>query len=357
MKCFSFMLGFHISFAIFLLSPTIYASEACKDIRADNPTPNAECMAFMETFSEPDIKHIELDSYSLNFYSFWQVGPDAVNLYDSPDGNVIGQISSGFNFVRSIDTSVDGWLQIEGGQWIMQGEATLTEASYFRGILLSDGLENRFAWVVDTTGIYASQYPGGPPSPATERIPLRYEIVQIFAEVMDEEGWIWYLIGPNQWVNQRFVSVVKKVERPEGVSGRWVAVDLYEQTLVAYEDDTPVFSTLVSTGLPDWDTNEGIFKVWARLDIEGMSGATGAPDAYALQSIPWVQYFDNDISLHGTYWHDLFGYRRSHGCVNMSISDARYIYQWMDDSELEENGEIVSYVYVYSSGTYTNQQS
>lgn len=347
---------FSLSFVFLVFNPAADASGACESVTAENPVPTADCLAFMEAFSGLDVGRIALDRYTLSFYSFWRVGPDAVNLYDGPGGSMVGQIPPGFNFVRTIDTTVDGWLQIEGGQWIPQGQATLTEASYFSGVRLSEGLENTFAWVVDTTGIYASEYPGGPPSQATERVPLRYEIVNIFAEAMDSEGWTWYMIGADQWVNQRFVSVVKQVERPKGVSGRWVAVDLYEQTLVAYEDDTPVFATLVSTGLPGWDTNEGVFTVWARLDVDGMSGATGAPDAYALQSIPWIQYFDNDISLHGTYWHDLFGYRRSHGCVNMSISDARFVYQWLGDAELDENDDVQRYVYVHSSGTYTNQQ-
>jgi hypothetical protein len=163
-------------------------------------------------------------------------------------------------------------------------------------VLLLNGLEDRFAWVVDRTGIYASEYPGGPPSWATGRVPRRYERINLFAEAVGSDGWTWYMIGPNQWINQRFVAIAERVERPEGVQGRWIAVDLYEQTLVAYEDDTPVFATLVSTGLSGWDTNEGIFTVWARLKVGNQSGATGAPDAYALESVPWIMYFDGDIS-------------------------------------------------------------
>lgn len=354
MKHLLLLLSLQLSLSTFSFNAVVYANSPCTWLTADNPVPDTNCLAYIETMPALGVEPIEQDSFSLSFYSFWGVGPNAVNLYEAPDGRVTGQIAAGFNFVRSIDVSVEGWIQIEGGQWIMQADARLTQPSYFRGVHLSNGLEQPFAWVVDTTGIYASEYPGGPPSQATNRVPLRYEIVQIFAEVMDDEGWIWYLIGPNQWVNQRFVSVPKAVERPDGVSGRWVAVDLYEQTLIAYEDDVPIFATLVSTGLPDWDTNEGVFSVWARLEIEGMSGATGAPDAYALQSIPWVQYFDEDISLHGTYWHDLFGYRRSHGCVNMSISDARYVYEWMGEAEPDTNGDIQRSVYVYSSGSYEN---
>jgi lipoprotein-anchoring transpeptidase ErfK/SrfK len=116
-----------------------------------------------------------------------------------------------------------------------------------------------------------------------------------------------------------------------------------------------VFATLVSTGLPNWDTNQGIFEIWARVANDGMSGATGAPEAYALQSVPWVMYFDDAISLHGTYWHDGFGYRHSHGCVNLSISDARYVFNWTGETPPNEDGEIVTQVYVYASGDYAGQ--
>jgi hypothetical protein len=64
-------------------------------------------------------------------------------------------------------------------------------------------------------------------------------------------------------------------------------------------------------------------------------------------------YFDDGISLHGTYWHDGFGYRRSRGCVNLSISDARWVYEWTGENEVDpETGEPLTFVYVYSSGQY-----
>jgi hypothetical protein len=78
-----------------------------------------------------------------------------------------------------------------------------------------------------------------------------------------------------------------------------------------------------------------------------MSGATGQPDFYFIENVPWVMYFDNDIALHGTYWHDAFGYRQSHGCVNLSIIDSWWLYQW---SASAPNG--AAWVYVYSSGEY-----
>ncbi len=59
-----------------------------------------------------------------------------------------------------------------------------------------------------------------------------------------------------------------------------------------------------------------------------MSGREGYPDAYFLEKVPWSMYFDKDVALHGAYWHDKFGTRRSHGCVNLSPADAHWLFDW-----------------------------
>lgn len=315
----------------------------------------ADCLAMMAAFPRPPhVESIAQDGYTLDTYSFWRVGPDAIPTYSMAGGEPTGEIPAGFNFVRAIDFSVENWLQIEDGRWIQRDLARWTQPSYFTGVTIDDGLEYPFAWVLDLSRIYTSEYPGGPYATSTNRWIERYERVNVFATATDEEGWHWYMIGPNQWVEQRFVAKAQRIERPEGVEAgaKWVAVDLYEQTLVAYEGDTPVFATLISTGLEHFETNEGLFNIWASLPADGMAGATGAPSAYALQSVPWVMYFDGSISLHGTYWHDLFGYRQSHGCVNLTVSDARWMFNWTHDDELSEDGEAITPIYVYSSGEY-----
>jgi len=310
------------------------------------------CQSMIEAFPRPAVFNVPQDGYTLDTYSFWRVGPDPVPTYDSPGGVVVGEIGRGFNFVRAINLSVEGWLQIEGGSWIRRDSATYAQASFFTGVQITNGLEYPFAWVLDMSRIPVSTRPGGPWDASTGRFLQRYERVNIFSIAYDDAGWRWYMIGPNHWVEQRFVAKVQRIERPEGVSGRWVAIDLYEQTLVAYENDTPVFATLVSTGRPLTPTNEGLFNIWAALPRDRMASAAGAPSAYALQSVPWVMYFDNSISLHGTYWHDMFGYRHSRGCVNLSISDAKWLFDWFSSDPNNNGGAINNFVYVWSSGEY-----
>ncbi len=151
---------------------------------------------------------------------------------------------------------------------------------------------------------------------------------------MKVDQWDWYLVGPGQWLPQQKVARVVPATRPKDATDKWVSVDLFEKVLTAYEGDRLVFATLVSPGLPQWQTNVGVFKVWKRLTTAPMSGAMGQPDFYSLPAVPYVMYFDNDISLHGTYWHDGYGFNHSHGCVNLSISDAHWIFNWIGNGDL-----------------------
>ncbi|MFW5748017.1 MAG: L,D-transpeptidase [Chloroflexota bacterium] len=325
-------------------------TSACADVTPGQPISEA-CLNIMEDFPRPRVLPIQQDGLTLSTYSFWRVEDTQPPVFDAPGGTVVRNMNPGFNFVRVISTDVEGWVQIETGEWIQRQYVEYNDPSLFTGVRILDGLDNQFAWALGT--LYTSTAPGERQDTENGRLVYRYDLLNIFAEAYDADGWRWYLIGPDQWIEQRMVAKAFRIEQPEGVDGRWVAIDLYEQTLIAYEDDTPVFATLIATGVPGWDTNEGVFEVWARLDRDRMSGATGAPDGWDLQSVPWVLYFDGSISLHGTYWHDNFGYRQSRGCVNLSISDAAYVYDWLNDTDqATEDGDPLNYVYVHSSGEY-----
>ena len=56
-------------------------------------------------------------------------------------------------------------------------------------------------------------------------------------------------------------------------------------------------------------------------------------DAYYLEDVPWTMYYDKARALHGAYWHNGFGTPRSHGCVNMSVGDARWLYDWASEGD------------------------
>jgi hypothetical protein len=254
-------------------------------------------------------------------------------------GTVARTLGTGFVFVnltQSVQAGEQTLYRTRAGQYIRAGDVAPVEPSTWQGLALTARPERPFGWMVKT--VRPSALPGSP-TPKVGQRRFRGELIEIFGAVR-AGAWEWYLIGPGQWVEQRTVSVVQLNPPPEGVTGRWVQVNLFEQNMVAYEGSQPVYATLISSGLDKWATEPGLFQVYARVPAGKMSGAY-APDKsdyYFLEAVPWVMYFDGDRALHGQYWHDALGYKRSHGCVNLAPLDARWLYEWSSKG---------TYVWVY----------
>ena len=104
---------------------------------------------------------------------------------------------------------------------------------------------------------------------------------------------------------------------------RWIDVDLSTQTVVAYQGNSPVATFLVSTGVAAHPTVTGRYRIYVKYRYDDMTGP-----GYYLPNVPYVMYFYEGYSLHGTYWHHNFGHPMSHGCVNMRTSDAAWLYNW-----------------------------
>ncbi len=216
------------------------------------------------------------------------------------------------------------WYAVNANEYIQADYLELYQPSKFRGVVVST--PTTFAWVV--FDVYTAAGPGELPGDNTVLL-TRYTIVPI-EETRLVEDRNWYRVGYNQWVEQGMVAIVTPKSRPEGVgpADKWIEVDLYEQTLAAYEGDQMVYATLVSSGLPWWQTEPGLFQIWIKIKQAKMSGREGYPDYYFLEDVPWTMYFNGGFALHGAYWHDRFGIRHSRGCINLSLADARWLYDW-----------------------------
>ena len=111
--------------------------------------------------------------------------------------------------------------------------------------------------------------------------------------------------------------------------GKWIEVDLTKQHLYAHEGNRIVFDFPISSGLPWTPTITGEFHIWAKVKAQRMKGGSITDGSYYdLPNVPFVQYFYNGYGLHGAYWHNDFGKPRSHGCVNISISDSQRLFDW-----------------------------
>jgi hypothetical protein len=125
-----------------------------------------------------------------------------------------------------------------------------------------------------------------------------------------------------------------------------IEVSIPEQRLRAYEGETLVLETPISTGLPPNDTETGRFRIRYKVLTEDMRGATDAEGnvvwvvgdggsappgsiPYGVADVPHVMYVNLDAeALHGAYWHNNFGQRMSHGCINLPIPVAEFLYGW-----------------------------
>ncbi len=239
-----------------------------------------------------------------------------------PPGETLYVTYKGLNYFEG-----NTFVQNERNEWI---RASPTNYSTFQGLLFQKTPPTRFGWIIDAVN------PTRTPSinaPAANETYNRETVVQVYDEV-EAEGTTWYMIGLDKWVNRTKIRVVTPAtQAPDGVeNGRWIAIDLHQQILSVYEDNQLVFATLIATGYEPYYTQPGLFQIREKKELETMTGAfaTGKVDYYHLENVPWTMYYDGPRALHGAYWRAMFGYEQSHGCVNLSIGDSHWLYNWAE---------------------------
>ncbi len=118
---------------------------------------------------------------------------------------------------------------------------------------------------------------------------------------------------------------------PQQGAFKEIVISVGRQSLWAYENGKIVTATLVSTGtaeVVETTTPIGKYTVLTKFQTQTMQGVINK-EAYKVEDVPWVMYFDNlGNAIHGTYWHENFGTPMSHGCVNLPMNVAQYLYSW-----------------------------
>ncbi len=170
-------------------------------------------------------------------------------------------------------------------------------------------------------------------------------IVEVDEKIKGDDGTDWYRIkqdSPLQYPERASgkwyiaANYVKTVSVPdesvayEKENIKRIVVDVSEQKLRAYEGDELVLETLVSTGIPGTETPRGEFKIRSKKPSRYMQGPLpGMTDYYDLPGVPWTMFFTWDgAAIHGAYWHNDFGKKHSHGCVNLPIEKSEWLYKW-----------------------------
>lgn len=117
--------------------------------------------------------------------------------------------------------------------------------------------------------------------------------------------------------------------KANAVSGKVVEVNLSTQRLAALEDGVVVYRAPIATGKDGFNTPTGSYTIYAKQKLRTMRGTLNG-ETWVVPNVPNVMYFNGMVALHGTYWHNMFGtgVRMSHGCVNLSLADAEWLYGW-----------------------------
>jgi len=164
---------------------------------------------------------------------------------------------------------------------------------------------------------------------------LAYRELLAFVAEVEVGGRPYLVTADGVHVRRSDLRLAELATRPPEVRAyeRWIDVDLERQLLVAYQGDAPVYATLVSTGKRGTDvesfvTPPGKFRIGTKHVSSSMGGNTASDGSYSIEDVPWAMFFHGNFALHGAFWHDRFGNRRSHGCVNLGPTDARWLFLW-----------------------------
>lgn len=187
------------------------------------------------------------------------------------------------------------------------------------------------AWAVRwKTLIHAS---ASPDSEVVGRVGYHESLlVSATNSVIGSDNQRWFEVvgeGPEGWISDHDIRRFLPVAPPAPILAGQITVDvdLAQQVLSVWREDVPVFATLISSGKPGDPTPLGLYRIETKWAYSKMESLASADDPYYVDAVPWAMYFDGRYALHAAYWHDLFGHRLSHGCVNLSPRDAKRVFE------------------------------
>lgn len=116
------------------------------------------------------------------------------------------------------------------------------------------------------------------------------------------------------------------------VSGKHIEVNLARQQLWAWENGRLAHTFLISSGTARFPSPTGTFAIFRKVPLMDYrwSYGPGNPNNYNLKNVPWNLNFKPRFYIHDAYWHNNFGVPMSHGCINVSLADSKWVYDWAE---------------------------
>ncbi len=243
-------------------------------------------------------------------------------------------LEKGFFISLADKITEDGksWWHTSRGAYVDAGAAYEYKAKNFSGVELGEEAGFPFGYaMVKEAKVYEMDEQGE--LHVVDKFPRRTFVD--LSEEIDISGKTYMMTPDGQLLRKKDLRLAEPQPVPEGIEPweRWVDVSLAKQMLVAYEGSRPVYVTLVSTGRKGtaeepFDTPPGRYRIRSKHVSSTMDGDTASDGSYSIQDVPWAMFFEGSYALHGAFWHEGFGRVRSHGCVNLGATDARWLFMW-----------------------------
>ncbi|HEX8991679.1 MAG TPA: L,D-transpeptidase [Anaerolineales bacterium] len=267
---------------------------------------------------------------ALPFHYFHVITQDPIPIVSAPGDSVGAQLLyHGFVYVAYTDRVDSGkgiYYLTQNGGWVIGRGERYQEIPAFQGLQLTATPHISFGWTFEDIPVKSTP---GYQAPDTGKRLAPFTVVQIYDTQMVDAA-DWNMIGRDQWVEARKVAQVTiNTAPPDGSNNatRWIDVNLAEQTLAVYDHNQLVYATVIASGMEPFWTRPGLFHIREKKETETMRD-NDPSDFYYIEDVPWTMYFDGPRALHGAYWRTRFGYAQSHGCVNLSVGDAHWLFDW-----------------------------
>lgn len=237
---------------------------------------------------------------------------------------------SSYMVTRDEDADVDGsdYVSTSVG-WVAASDLTKFRPSTFAGLDLvaTPPPSWPFAWVYA-----ANRKKVVARTDAAKKAPkgATFEHRAIVPVLEERDGFV--RVGDGQWIDRASLRVARTRPRPAiaDAHAKWIDLDRDEQVMIAYDGDTPIFATLFSSGRRKNDTPPAIYRLRSKSALTKMSAEEQESSFYEVSEVPWATRFRSGLYFHAAYWHDRFGQVNSHGCVNLSATDAKWVYDWTE---------------------------
>lgn len=242
-------------------------------------------------------------------------------LDDDPEEEIIAsQFSSGDPLVRVFDEGEAGWYK--ASEWFPYMKDYQGGVSVAAGDFDEDGLEEVLTM---TNG------GGGPHVRLFDKYGLPKD--EFFAYENDYRGGIRIALGDVNGGGEEIFTIptARLVSGPIG-QDKFIDIDITKQRLTAYEWGIPVKTFPVSSGTWKYPTPIGKTEVMSKILWHDYVWSYGQdhPDNYNLPDVKYNLRIFSHIYIHYAYWHNNFGYRMSHGCVNVNLENSEWIYNWAE---------------------------